>query len=405
MDAIKLKSSCICGNTQPYAECCGLYAQAPDPANGNEAERKWADFRHALHELYMYLFPLRNLYQAYWEKLSQDNYPHHLLMADPDYGRAIMANFFWDYSVQFSDARPILRAARDIEGKQIRLANDLRQWSLSPMWLGHVVEADDRHGYIKFLESEKPHRVIHGGGLPEPGTYVAVRLLAYRGEEYLHPTILAMPHDTFSEILLEKEFEAVCELLRLKTRSGLRPDVQCEAWRRHGALFLGMWRERAYDAVVGVPSRTVSATPAFNLPVADADSAARQLAASGAVALGKGRFEVRYRALSLARLEIREGAVQGALMDDAFRPYVLRWLADHLGAVNHLREEIREDGVPLAFGEALEGWMHMPLTLLNGESPLQAIQHDFGRRKLKDMLQELSRQGRDVSALRNRLGL
>jgi hypothetical protein len=419
VDAIKLKNSCICGNTLPYPDCCGRFAQAPGPGTSHEVseneagepERKWAEFRHVFHELYMYLFPLRNLYQAYWEKLSQEDYPHHLLMSDGEYGRAVVANFFWDYSVQFSDSRPILRAARDIEGKDLRVANDFRQWSLSALCPAFVVEVDSHYGYLRIFGAEKLHRVMHGGALPEPGTYAAVRLLSYRGEEYVHPAILALPSEEFSEVFLEKSFRDIYAMLGLKSGAGLRPDVQCEEWRRHGALFLSLWRERTYDAVVGVPASKACAVPAFSLPIAntaDAETAARKLASSGAVPLGKARFEVRYRALSLARLEMRSSAVQVTLMDESFRLYILRWLEDHLGVRSPDLEELRGNGEKVAppfSPEGLETWMDTSLSFLNGETPHQAQLHDFGRNKLQALLRELSEQGREVSLLRHRLGL
>lgn len=218
MDAIKLKNSCICGNTLPYPDCCGRFAQVIGQSDAaasrkiggdevSEAERKWADFRHVFHELYMYLFPLRNLYQAYWEKLSQEDYPHHLLMADGEYGRAVVANFFWDYSVQFSDSRPILRAARDLEGKDLRAANDFRQWSLSALCPAFVVEADSHYGHLRLFGAEKLHRVAHGGLLPEPGTYAAVRLLSYRGEEYVHPAVWRFRPRSFPRHFWKSLFE------------------------------------------------------------------------------------------------------------------------------------------------------------------------------------------------------
>jgi hypothetical protein len=362
-----------------------------------------ADFRHALHELYMYLVPLRNLYQAYWERLSQDSYPHHLLMADPEYGRVVMANFFWDYSVQFSDARAILRAARDTEGKNVRMANDFRQWGLAPLWLYFVVEGERRHGYVRMVGGRKAHRVEHGGELPPPGTVFAARLLAYRGKEFLHPALLGLPREA-SEAAVQGKLEGVCRALGVKSGAGLRPDVQCEEWRRHGALFLALWRELVYDAVVGVPARTVTVAPAFALPAGDASAAARQLEAGGAVALGKGRYELRHRVLPLARLELREDAILVSLLDPAFRSYVLRWLADHLGAV-----EPGQSGSDASSPDAAPGgsdaWIHTPLAALNGQTPIQASTHDFGRRKLEYLLRSLIQKGRDVSVLRRQLGL
>lgn len=392
MDTIQPESSCICGNTQSYLDCCGAFAVIPDSFKGSETDRKWADFRHVLHELYQYVFPLKNLHQAYWEKLGQETYPHHLLMVDPEYARTVTANFFWDYSVQFSDARPILRAARDIEGRDVRIANDFREWSLSALSLGIVVEADAKRAHVRLLGSEKIHRVIHGGDLPEPGTCIAARLLPYRGETCVHPAMLVFPRELFSESNANAGFQGICRMLGLKSIAGLRPDVHCDEWRRHGALVLSLWREQVYDRVVGVPSRNAGmvAHP-FHLPESTPISP-KQLVSAGAFQVGKNVFEIRYRGVPLAQLNFRKSGVQGALVDEAFRPYVFSWLGDP------------EKAIPSPILD-LERWIQRPLSELNGESPLQAASHDFGKRRLRDLVQDLSRQGTDVVLLRQRLGL
>ncbi len=401
VDAGKLKSSCICGNVLPYLQCCGQYAQPPE-AEG-ESPDGWKRFRHALHELYMYLFPLRNLYQAYWERLSHEDYPHHLLMADPEYARAVVANFFWDYSVQFSDARPILRAARDIEGKDLRSANDFRQWGLAPAWPYLVVESGAQNGYVRMLGSEKLQRVVHGGELSAPGSYIVARILPFRGEEYLHPALLVFPGEVSEPARMEAKLRELCLALGVKSGAGLRPDVQCEEWRQHGARFLSWWRGCVYDVVVGTPARTVSVSPAFSLPGGDLESTAQRLEGAGVAVLGKGRFELRYRALAVARLEMREKNLQIVLLDPAFRAYVLRWLADHLGASEE-PQEVRLEGEADS-PSTLDAWMHTAHSELNGQTPIQASMHEFGRRKLQYLLRDLGQRGRDVSALRRQLGL
>lgn len=344
MDAVKLKNSCICGNTLPYAQCCGPFSGplergGPDSASGASFSQHGADservsFRHDLHDLYMYLFPYRNLYQAYWEKLSQESYPHHLLMGDADYGRVVMANFFWDYSVQFSDARPVLRAARDVEEKRIRLANDFRQWSLAPLWVWEVLESDGRFAQVRLLDSMRVARVEHGGELPGPGRLFAGRVLAYRGGgqgAQVHPAVLVFPRGT--EDGIRERVRGLAQSLGLKSGVGLRPDVHCDEWRRHGALMLALWREIVYDREVGTPARAMSAPQTFRLPVgapaadAGADGAAlsRRLAEGGAVMLDAQRFDLRFRALTLARLEMEApGWLEVTLLDEVYRPYVFR---------------------------------------------------------------------------------
>jgi hypothetical protein len=419
MDAVKLKNSCICGNILPYAECCGPYGRAGALGDSSANRDARGDFRRDLHDLYMYLFPHRNLYQAYWERLSQEEYPHHLLMADADYGRAVMANFFWDYSVQFSDARPILRAARDVEEKDLRLANDFRQWSLSPLWLWQVVESDGRRAHVRMADSGKTVRVEHNGELPGPGGLFAGRILPHRGREQVHPAVLVFP-ETGHDGVLDK-LRGVCRNLGLKSGSGLRPDVHCEEWRRHGALILALWREVIYDAQVGVPARTMTAPQSFRLPVGSVGSAgssgargafmdtARQLRAGGAVGLDARRFEVRHRALTLARLEIEtiesEVWLNVTLLDEAYRPRVFHWLADHLGGSGAAAAAPRkvDDRAP-APGDWI-AWAQSAQDSLGGETPLEAITHDFGRRRLHTLLSGLALSDGELTALYRQLGL
>ncbi len=397
MNPVKLKDSCICGNTAPYAECCGLFAKAPE----NDADGGRDAFRRDLHDLYMYLFPLRNLYQAYWEKLSQEEYPHHLLMADADYGRAVMANFFWDHSVQFSDARPILRAARDVEERNLRLSNDFRQWSLAPLWLWEVIASDGRVAQVRMADGEKTLRVSHAGELPGPGNLFAGRILTHRGREHAHPAVLVFPPEAAEAS--RARLRGVAHDLGIRNAAGLRPDVQCDEWRRHGAAVLAIWRAAAYDARVGTPARTMRPSRAFRLPVSDRANAVRRLRAGGAVPLDPARFDLRHRALTLARLELEPGEwLQVTLLDEAYRPAVLHWLADHLDSV-----EEAPDPIAARFPGAMEWdlWAHAPREELGGETPLQASRHDFGRRRLEALLASLTLADEARARLRGRLGL
>ena len=52
-----------------------------------------------------------------------------------------------------------------------------------------------------------------------------------------------------------------------------------------------------------------------------------------------------------------------------------------------------------------DAWMQTPLSELNGQSPVQAGRHEFGRHALGRLLKDFARQGRDVSRLKSRLGV
>lgn len=423
MDASKLRNSCICGNTLPYLECCGRFADpvpegaepggmAPVPAVDADSALYHA-FRHGLHELSMALFPLRSLYQAYWEKLAKESYPHEMLMEDPEYGRSIIENFFWDHFVQYSDARPILRTARELEGKDLRLAHDLMQWSYSPLWFYRVQERHARTARLINLGNLKAHTVFHDGRLPQAGEGVLTRILPFRGKEFCGHVALAFndgsaPADSAAAARLESLFRAGCRELGLKPSVTLRPDVHCDEWRRHGAVFLGLWRSEAYDSKVGRPARATGSGPAsvFSLAMRDREAMSVALAACrDAKASGPGQWDLRFRALKLARMEAKGGNLLVTVADPAFRAHVRDWIRERLETSVGVPQEAGEEALPGESSDSEDMWVHAPLDVLNGQTPIQASTHDLGRRRLNMLIKDMAKQGRDVISLKMRLGL
>ncbi len=415
MDASKLRNSCICGNTIPYLDCCGHFA---DPWQGHRAGRSKSNslvvregekelhhaFRHTLHELSMALFPLRAIYQAYWEKLAQEDYPHEKLMDDPEYGRSVIENFFWDYFVQYSDARPILRTAREIESKDLRLAHDLMQWSYAPLWFYRVQSRNAKTAKLLNLGNNKIHTVHHAGRIPEVGSGLLTRILPFRGLELCGHASLALGADS-SASRLDALFRAGCRELGVKNSVTLRPDVHCEEWRRHGALFLGIWRAEVYDAKAGRPSSTTAANAPFTLDIQSREALLRALEATvDAVPVGVGIWDVKHRALRLARLEPEGEKLKVTLYDSGFHSYVRNWLTDRLGSALSHSEELQEV-LPGPSSESQDMWIHTALGALNAQTPIQASTHDWGRRRLQLLLKDMVKKGVDVTLLRQQLDL
>ncbi|HKP94265.1 MAG TPA: hypothetical protein VJ385_00785 [Fibrobacteria bacterium] len=450
MDASKLRNSCICGNTLPYLECCGRFAdplsgadEGPDSGAGPGTRREKGEtgdaeaamyhaFRHGLHELSMALFPLRALYQAYWEKLTKEDYPHDMLMEDPEYGRAVVENFFWDYFVQYSDARPILRTARELEGKDLRLAHDLMQWSYAPLWFYRVQERTAKTARLINLGNLKAHVVHHGGRIPEGTGGVLTRLLPFRGKEFCGHTALAFGgRNAPGEAGLDALFRAGCRELGVKPSVTLRPDVHCDEWRRHGSVFLALWRAEVYDSTVGRPARGSGASsassgaspaagaspapgvssatgvsPAFRLALRDRDGLLAALASSPETrAAGPGAWDLRFRAMRVARLEARGGNLSVTVADPAFRAHVRDWLRERLGTAVGLPDDPGTESMPGESPESQDVWVHTPSDALNGQTPIQASTHDWGRRRLQLLLKDMVKQGRDIVSLRRQLGL
>lgn len=402
MDAAKLRNSCICGNAEPYAACCGVFADPPARIAG--LSPLFIEFRHALHELHMHLFPLRMLYQQYWERLGQENYPHHALMEDGDYGRGVVENFFWDYSVQYSDARPILRTAREIENANIRLGHDLLQWSFAPLWPYFVIESGKEEAHLRQVGHGKVWHVWHDGRIPEPGHGVWLRILPYRGEHFTGMARLGTP-----EPVDPGHFEALAASafreLKIKPTVHLRPDVHCDEWRRHGGLFLSHWRQMNYDAVVGRPGRTLSAAPVLELPLPQTENWEGRFGEHGSVyPLSEGRYEIRHRHLPLARLEKRDRKFLLSLFDPVFAGAVNRILAS-LGVDTRSFDPDRVGLSGMDEESGLDAWLHLPHAELGGQTPIQASTHDLGRRRLRILMKEWSMQGRDLRSLKRQMDL
>jgi hypothetical protein len=314
------------------------------------------------------------------------------------------------------------------------------------LWFYQVEERTPVDARLRNLGNGKVHRVRHGGRLPAEGAGVITRLLPFRGREFCGHAVLgfdpALPRER-----LETLFHAGCRDLKVKPSVTLRPDVHCEEWRRHGSVFLALWRAETYDARVGRPSSPSQAAaaggsrpgPVLEASVPDPASLAAWLAAGRPElkAAGTNQWELRFRALRLGRLELRtspgdsaagtatnastaspevrgsrksdatgrSGVLTVVLADPGFVGYARDWLKGRLGRLIVLADGGAPDPLPGEGAADLDAWVHTPLESLNGQSPVQASTHDWGRRRLQTLLREMVKQGRDVTSLRRQLGL
>src|SRR6185295_13825270 len=99
------------------------------------------------------------------------------------------------------------------------------------------------------------------------------------------------------------------------------------------------------------------------------------------------------------------GNLQVTVADAAFRAHVRDWLGMRLGTSLSPPAEGAAESLPGDSAESQDMWIHTPLDLLNGQTPIQASLHDLGRRRLNQILKDMIRQGRDVASLRKQLGL
>jgi hypothetical protein len=205
---------------------------------------------------------------------------------------------------------------------------------------------------------------------------------------------------------LDALFRAGCRELGVKPSVTLRPDVHCDEWRRHGALFLSLWRAEAYDTRVGRPIRGSASAPVFNAAVRNRDALLTTLGANReARTAGSGAWDLRHRAMRVARLELKGGNLLVTVADPAFRAYVRDWIRDRLAQAVLLPDDDGIEAMPGESPESQDQWVHTPLDVLNGQTPIQASTHDLGRRRLQMLLKDMIKEGRDIVSLRRQLGL
>ena len=121
--------------------------------------------------------------------------------------------------------------------------------------------------------------------------------------------------------------------------------------------------------------------------------------------LGSGQWELRYRQLRIARLELKGGNLLVTVSDPAFRAHARDWLGSRLGGAVSPPDDGEVQALPGESAESQDVWVHTPLDALNGQTPIQASTHDLGRRRLNLLLKDMLRQGRDVTSLKRQLGL
>jgi hypothetical protein len=109
--------------------------------------------------------------------------------------------------------------------------------------------------------------------------------------------------------------------------------------------------------------------------------------------------------MRLARIDAKGGNLLVTVADPAFRAHVRDWIRERLGSTVAVPDDAGAEALPGETSESEDVWVHTPLDVLNGQTPIQASTHDLGRRRLNLLLMDLIKQGRDVISLKRQLGL
>ena len=219
---------CPCLSGLPFPECCGTFAETPMRSGELSVLEARASLRRHLLEMVRVSAGMQELWFACIENLGDRL---HLAVDKLDSQQCFLDHFLWDWFKKYSDARPIVRVARFFEPTDLRLANHLDGWGLSP-WEPWVV-LEHRQGLWRLAQLSS-HREIsvhkafdhHHWAI---GDAILTRILHHAGHDFtgMHVSRFqgaAGVHE------LETRWKALAVKQGFAPQSRLRPDIHNEIW-------------------------------------------------------------------------------------------------------------------------------------------------------------------------------
>jgi len=235
---------CPCLSGRMFEECCGPFEKAPAISGSVPLRQAHASLRRNLLALVRQVRSYVEVWFAFAESIPAE---FHTLLPDRpawELEQARMELYFWDYFQQVSQARPILRIARDVEPKDLRFANRLDEWSLRP-W--EPFEALRRHPEndswdLRNLATGKPvhaHLAYAHHTLAE-GDVFAARILTHGGHSFTGLSLLHFPRKDGPTGLVEL-WKKICARHGITPHTQLRPDVHNEIWFSFHLTVMEYW--------------------------------------------------------------------------------------------------------------------------------------------------------------------
>jgi hypothetical protein len=140
-------------------------------------------------------------------------------------------HFLWDWFKKYSEARPIVRAARHFEPTDLRLANHLDGWGLAP-W--EPWEVTGRHQSAWQLRQLASHREIRlhrafDHHQWEVGDALLMRVLQHGGHDFSGLSVWRLEGATGVRTLVS-HWKSLAKKHGFAPTTRLRPDIHNEIW-------------------------------------------------------------------------------------------------------------------------------------------------------------------------------
>jgi hypothetical protein len=291
---------CPCLSGRTLDECCGPFEKAPAISGSVPVRDARASLRRNLLNLVRHV----QSYMEVWFSFA-DSIPPEFHAPLPDrpaweLEQTRLELYLWDYFQQISQARPILRIARDVEPTDLRFANRLDDWSLRP-W--EPFEALRRHPEndswdLRNLASGKPvhaHLAYAHHALAK-GDVFAARILAHGGHSFTGLSLLHFPRKDGPTGLVEL-WKKICKRHGVTPLTQLRPDVHNEIWFDFHLSVMEHWAALPDDALSArnlleaeLESKPPQSLPDLDKPVSELGHQSPRQAATHA--LGRHRLKL-----------------------------------------------------------------------------------------------------------------
>jgi len=147
-------------------------------------------------------------------------------------------HFLWDWFRKYSEARPIARLARSLEGSDLRMARRLDDWGLAPWEPWEVLGALGGTWELGRIGSDRTVHVrpAFAHHVARKGDGLVCRILPHLGHDFTGLSVLRFPGVRGLRRLREA-WSSIVRDLGISASVKLRPDVHNELWHPvHQAL-------------------------------------------------------------------------------------------------------------------------------------------------------------------------
>ncbi len=267
-------NSCPCLSGRAFAACCGPYARAKAISGEVSSPLALASLRHHLLELLEHVPDLEEVWFAFADELAPRLHGPLLSRSPWELEQGRLDLFLWDFFQKISLARPILRIARDLETRDLRLASRLDDWSLRP-WEAFELVRLQESTKIWELRSLATGKEVHvhpsfAHHQCQVGDGLLTRVLKHGGHSFTGLSLLRFP-GAAGRAYLDKGVRELLARHGLPVATQLRPDIHNELWFSFHRALLELWADMP---IPGKPltkaARRKKAAPAVLVPDLDA---------------------------------------------------------------------------------------------------------------------------------------